>query len=145
MRVGNEPEGRAMHPCTGLRGKARFWVVPTGRSTVTGGQAAHGISSGDLTIPPEKSILHASAAHHRGGDAAAALPRRFPRGGGRAVRPRRPDGPPPRGSGATRLRILIAEDDPVSRRLLEATLARWDYEVAVACDGTSALEMPERE
>jgi CheY-like chemotaxis protein len=43
------------------------------------------------------------------------------------------------------LRILIAEDDPVSRRLLEATLARWDYEVVVACDGTSALEMLERE
>jgi two-component system, cell cycle response regulator len=38
------------------------------------------------------------------------------------------------------LRILIAEDDPVSRRLLEATLVRWDYEVVVTCDGPSALE-----
>ena len=42
--------------------------------------------------------------------------------------------------GATRFAILIAEDDPVSRRLLEATLARWDYEVVVTCDGPSALE-----
>ncbi len=39
------------------------------------------------------------------------------------------------------MRILIAEDDPVSRRLLEATLVRWDYEVLVACDGPSALEI----
>ncbi len=43
------------------------------------------------------------------------------------------------------MRILIAEDDPVSRRLLEATLTRWDYEVVVACDGTSALELLERD
>jgi diguanylate cyclase (GGDEF)-like protein len=43
------------------------------------------------------------------------------------------------------LRILIAEDDPVSRRLLEATLIRWDYKVVVACDGTSALDQLERD
>jgi diguanylate cyclase (GGDEF)-like protein len=43
------------------------------------------------------------------------------------------------------LRILIAEDDPVSRRLLEATLARWDYQVSVACDGTTALESLSRD
>ena len=43
------------------------------------------------------------------------------------------------------MRILIAEDDPVSRRLLEATLTRWDYEVVVACDGTSAVELLERD
>jgi diguanylate cyclase (GGDEF)-like protein len=61
------------------------------------------------------------------------------------VRERRPYGLPPRATGATRLRILIAEDDPVSRRLLEGTFARWDYEVAVACDGLSALEMLERD
>jgi two-component system, cell cycle response regulator len=47
--------------------------------------------------------------------------------------------------GAFRLRILIAEDDPVSRRLLEATLVRWDYEVVVACDGPSALELLQRD
>ena len=39
------------------------------------------------------------------------------------------------------MRILIAEDDPVSRRLLEATLVRWDYEVVVANDGMAALEI----
>ena len=43
------------------------------------------------------------------------------------------------------MRILIAEDDPVSRRLLEATLTRWDYEVVVACDGASAAEHLERD
>lgn len=37
------------------------------------------------------------------------------------------------------MRILIAEDDPVSRRLLEATLRRWGYDVVVTCDGEQAL------
>lgn len=39
------------------------------------------------------------------------------------------------------MRILIAEDDPVSRRMLEATLQGWDYEVIVAGDGAAAWEM----
>jgi DNA-binding response OmpR family regulator len=38
------------------------------------------------------------------------------------------------------LDILIAEDDPVSRRVLEATLARWGYRVAVTEDGESAWQ-----
>src|SRR5664280_1844631 len=38
------------------------------------------------------------------------------------------------------MRILIAEDDAVSRRILEATLTKWDYEVVVTTDGTQALE-----
>jgi DNA-binding response OmpR family regulator len=37
------------------------------------------------------------------------------------------------------VKILIAEDDPVSRRVLQATLARWGYEVVEAADGTEAL------
>lgn len=37
------------------------------------------------------------------------------------------------------MRILIAEDDPVSRRLLEMTLRKWGYEVTVTCDGREAL------
>ena len=37
------------------------------------------------------------------------------------------------------MRILIAEDDRVSRHLLEATLKKWDYDVIVACDGLEAL------
>ena len=39
------------------------------------------------------------------------------------------------------MRILIAEDDLVSRRLLEATLKKWEYEIVVACDGQQAWEL----
>lgn len=38
------------------------------------------------------------------------------------------------------MKILIAEDDPVSQRLLEAALANWGYEVTHACDGFAAWE-----
>jgi DNA-binding response OmpR family regulator len=38
------------------------------------------------------------------------------------------------------MRILIAEDEPVSRRLLEVTLKRWGYEVVVCENGTEAFE-----
>ncbi len=37
--------------------------------------------------------------------------------------------------------VLIADDDAVSRRLLEATLQGWGYEVRVATDGKAAWEM----
>jgi diguanylate cyclase (GGDEF)-like protein len=37
------------------------------------------------------------------------------------------------------MRILIADDDPVSRRLLEATLVRLGHEVVAVPDGTSAI------
>jgi DNA-binding response OmpR family regulator len=37
-------------------------------------------------------------------------------------------------------RILIAEDDLVSRKMLQATLARWGYEVVITSDGEAALE-----
>jgi sigma-B regulation protein RsbU (phosphoserine phosphatase) len=39
------------------------------------------------------------------------------------------------------VRILIAEDDAVSRRLLEATLVKWGYEVIMTTDGLQALEI----
>ena len=39
------------------------------------------------------------------------------------------------------MKILIAEDDMVSRVLLEATLIKWGYEVTVACDGVAAWEL----
>ena len=39
------------------------------------------------------------------------------------------------------MRVLIAEDDAVSRRLLEATLVKWGYEVVVTTDGLQALEV----
>lgn len=38
------------------------------------------------------------------------------------------------------MKILIAEDDPVSRRLLEAKLVKWGYDVVVTCDGDEALK-----
>jgi len=38
------------------------------------------------------------------------------------------------------MQILIAEDDPVSRKILETSLKKWGYEVIVACDGKEALE-----
>lgn len=42
-------------------------------------------------------------------------------------------------------KILIADDDVVSRRVLEATLRKWGYEVTVACDGAEALSILEQE
>ncbi len=38
------------------------------------------------------------------------------------------------------MKILIAEDDAVSRRVLEATLARWGFEVTTTTNGTEAWE-----
>lgn len=43
------------------------------------------------------------------------------------------------------MRILIAEDEPVSRRLLEATLTGWGFEVQATCDGRAALQALEVE
>lgn len=36
------------------------------------------------------------------------------------------------------MRVLIAEDDPTSRRMLEAILERWGYEVVAVSDGNEA-------
>ncbi len=38
------------------------------------------------------------------------------------------------------MRILIADDSLVSRRLLETTLTRWGHEVIVTCDGSEAWQ-----
>jgi DNA-binding response OmpR family regulator len=38
------------------------------------------------------------------------------------------------------MRILIAEDDLVSRKMLEATLARWGYELVITSDGEAAWQ-----
>lgn len=43
------------------------------------------------------------------------------------------------------MRILIAEDDPVSRCFLEATLVKAGYEVTVTCDGHQAWEALQRD
>jgi len=39
------------------------------------------------------------------------------------------------------MRILIAEDDLISARLLEATLVKWGYDVTVRTNGHDALEV----
>lgn len=41
------------------------------------------------------------------------------------------------------MRILIAEDSLVARRLIETTLRRWGYDVLVACDGSDAWQVLE--
>jgi two-component system cell cycle response regulator len=43
------------------------------------------------------------------------------------------------------MRILIADDSLVSRHLLEATLRNWGYQIDVACDGTEAWSILQRD
>jgi len=43
------------------------------------------------------------------------------------------------------MKILIAEDDSVSRRLLQAALAKWGYQVVVTSDGQQAWEALQQE
>jgi CheY-like chemotaxis protein len=38
-------------------------------------------------------------------------------------------------------RILIAEDDPVSRRMLESLLLKWAYDVTVVANGIEAFRL----
>lgn len=41
------------------------------------------------------------------------------------------------------MKVLVAEDDPISRRLLEATLTKWGHSVVVAPNGIEALHLLE--
>jgi two-component system, cell cycle response regulator len=41
-------------------------------------------------------------------------------------------------------RVLIGEDDPISRRLLEVLLVKWGFEVELAATGLEALQVLER-
>jgi len=42
------------------------------------------------------------------------------------------------------MRILVADDDLITRRLLEAFLVKCDYEVTLACDGAEAWNILQR-
>jgi CheY-like chemotaxis protein len=42
--------------------------------------------------------------------------------------------------GKTAMKILIAEDDPVSCKVLETTLRKWGYEVVITTDGAEAWQ-----
>ena len=42
------------------------------------------------------------------------------------------------------MRILLAEDEPVSRHLLQVCLTGWGYEIVVVADGTEAWQQLER-
>lgn len=43
------------------------------------------------------------------------------------------------------MNILIAEDDPISSRILEVTLMKWGYEVSVTSNGIDALKLLQSE
>jgi diguanylate cyclase (GGDEF)-like protein len=43
------------------------------------------------------------------------------------------------------VKILIAEDDAISRRLLDTILKKWGYEVVIACDGSQAWNELQKE
>jgi phosphoserine phosphatase RsbU/P len=43
------------------------------------------------------------------------------------------------------MNVLIAEDDPISSRVLEATLKKWGYEVEVTADGNAAWNAMQRD
>ncbi len=43
------------------------------------------------------------------------------------------------GPAAPKTRILVAEDDPISRELISARLGGWGYEVVVTQNGTEAM------
>ncbi len=43
------------------------------------------------------------------------------------------------------MKILIAEDDPVSRSFLDVTLVKWGYDVITTCDGNQAWDAFQRE
>ena len=42
------------------------------------------------------------------------------------------------------MKILIAEDDPISRRVLQANLNKWSYDVTVAVHGKEAFEIMQK-
>ena len=43
--------------------------------------------------------------------------------------------------GRVKMRVLVADDDPAYRSLLENLLTEWNYDVLLACDGNEAWEV----
>ena len=43
------------------------------------------------------------------------------------------------------MKVLIAEDDPVTRKVLEDALIKWEYDIVVTCDGSEAWQALQRE
>jgi CheY-like chemotaxis protein len=39
------------------------------------------------------------------------------------------------------MKVLLADDDPVSRRLLQSYLEKWGHQVTAACDGAEAWRL----
>jgi DNA-binding response OmpR family regulator len=55
-----------------------------------------------------------------------------------------PDPPEHSADAASKARILVAEDDPVSRTLISARLAKWGYDVVITDDGAEAMAVLRR-
>jgi DNA-binding response OmpR family regulator len=55
-----------------------------------------------------------------------------------------PDPLEPPGDISLKARILVAEDDPVSRTLISSRLAKWGYNVVIANDGAEAMAVLRR-
>ena len=55
-----------------------------------------------------------------------------------------PDLAPSFADAPTKIRILVAEDDPVSRTLISTRLEKWGYEAVVANDGAEAMALLRR-
>jgi DNA-binding response OmpR family regulator len=50
-----------------------------------------------------------------------------------------PEPQPPQADAQSKVRILVAEDDPVSRLLISTHLTNWGYEVVLRNDGAEAM------
>jgi PAS domain S-box-containing protein len=61
------------------------------------------------------------------------------------ARPAAPAGATAQGAPPERLRVLLAEDNPVNQRLATGLLGRWGHSVEVAASGAEALRALERE
>ena len=55
-----------------------------------------------------------------------------------------PDPQEPAAEAPSKARILVAEDDPVSRKLISTRLANWGYDVVVTTDGAEAMAVLRR-